>query len=96
MANYIDSIYTALNNLTKIVADYIQAEDIIVATLTVTDRIYFPTVFTWNNLINQLPTLLGTNQLVKTNFTGNITQSSGTNHLLDTEIGSITQDRTIG
>jgi hypothetical protein len=92
MGNYIDSIYTALNNLTKIVADYIQAEDIIVATLTVTDRIYFPTVFTWNNLINQLPTLLGTNQLVKTNFTGNITQSSGTNHLLDTEIGSITQD----
>jgi len=45
----------------------------------------------WSNLINQSTILTGTNQLVKTNFTNNITQTGGSTQLYDTSIGSITQ-----
>lgn len=97
MANYTNSAYSNLNNLYNILADAITATDLFVTNtatiynLTVVNSLTFPLSFVWTNLINQASTLLGTNQLTKTNFTGNITQSAGSVQLNDTTLGSITQ-----
>jgi hypothetical protein len=102
MSNYLDSSYTALNNLRNVYADIIETEelnvkddfiakDANVENLTVTNSITYPEVFTWNNLINQPTNLNGTNQLIKTNFSNNITQTNGSNTFLDSTVGTITQ-----
>ena len=102
MSNFTDLIYTALNDLVNISADYISSYDLlitnntqlynaVIANLTVTNVLNFPLNYMWSNLINQSPALVGTNHLVDTHFLDNITQSSGSNQFLDTSIGSITQ-----
>lgn len=102
MTTYYDSIFTALNNLLTINADDITTSNLNVSNetsmnnatvknLTVIDSLLFPLNYMWSNLINQNPLLTGTNHLVSTNFNNNITQSFGSNQLLDTTIGSITQ-----
>ena len=102
MSNYLDSFFTALNNLITISADYINSYNLVVTNdtslnnatiknLTITDALHYPLNYEWFNLINQPIALNGTNNLVTTNFYDNITQSSGSTQLLDTTIGSITQ-----
>ena len=91
MSNYLDSAYTALNNLLNISAEYLYTNTATINTLTVVKTLIFPLSYVWTNLINQSELLTGTNQMVKTNFQNNVTQSSGSNQLLDTSIGSITQ-----
>ena len=91
MSNYLDSAYTALNNLLNISAEYLYTNTATINTLTVVKTLIFPLSYVWTNLINQSELLTGTNQMVKTNFQNTVTQSSGSNQLLDTSIGSITQ-----
>ena len=102
MSNYLDSIYTALNNLVTIIADYISAYDLNVTNtatmnnatiknLSVTGVLNYPLNYVWSNLINQASTLVGTNQIVKSNFINNITQTAGSCQFLDSSMGSITQ-----
>lgn len=98
-------MFTALNNLQTVNADEINSYNLDVSnettlnnatvkTLTVTDELHYPLNYKWLNLIDQSPALLGTNHLVQTEFSDNITQTNGSTELLDTTIGSITQSGT--
>lgn len=74
-----DSLYTALNNLCQIFADYISTYDLIVTnntllntavikSLTITDLVVYPVTHLITSLITQPYTLQGINQLINTNF----------------------------
>ena len=96
-------LYHALNNLVSIDADYTKSYDLIVENesdlnkatindLTVVNNITMPPNFIIRSIINQPPTLIGTNQFVNSNFQENIYQSGGSSQFKDCLIGTITQN----
>jgi hypothetical protein len=99
-----DSIYASLNGLLQFAVDVLQVFDLVVSnkaiilladiTTATIKNLSITEQLNLNGIIIQPSNILGTNQLVKTNFTNNITQSSGSNQLLDTGIGTITQSGT--
>jgi len=98
-----NELYHALNNLVSIDADYTNTYDLTVENdsnlnkatindLIVYDNITMPPNFIIKSIINQPPTLIGTNQFVNSNFQENIYQSGGSSQFKDCLIGTITQN----